>query len=457
MTTSPSIGQEFYKVRDAWAVADQQKHWKLAIWLVQYADVDIIDKFLEIERTAVGVFKEIFFRFDAPWNGDHEAWEKALWEEYVSWFEPIPDSKYDVYGALKKDRLLKQDYQPDMTLAPCVQSVWKELLRFKSYITGLENIGCCIYFPMLRPDSPDAGDWYTDVLKKGLPDGIRLVTIDIVTNPRITLSPKILAEQVTLLQPQLDMVAAIKNDMDKGGGNSDTVSIDARFRKQIRKVMDCTTQQDAGVLDNEITVLLSLCKKMGGATHAVAGLMIAAQAYFMIREPNKSAVYADKAIVQSRQLMDASDPAGYPTWKSCVMIKAAILVGKKKRKQAIALYEELAHEAADKGDAFMIMEGYRLCGHLYYELSQLNIAFENLLLSLTGGSYLELEVRRQSTFLHAASMAVHLCEKIRGPEDLKILQDQLQELLGDDWATLLQSEGMDKATVRRKSSLFEFN
>jgi len=457
MTTSPSIGQEFYKVRDAWAVADTDKNWKLAIWLVQYADVDIIDKFLETERTAIGVFKEIFFRFDTPYLDDHEAWEKALWEEYVSWFEPVSNSDYDIYGALKKDRLLKEDYQPDLRLKPCVQSIWKELLRFKSLITGLEDIGCCIYFPPLRPDCPDAGDWYADVLKKGLPDGIRLVTIDIVTNPRITLSKKILTEQVILLQPPLEMVEAVKNDMDKGGGNSDSVSVDARFRKQIRKVMDCTTQQDAGVLGNEVALLLSLCKKMGGAAYQVSGQMIAAQAYFMIRETDKSANYADKAIAQSRQLMDANDPAGYPTWKSCVMIKAAILVGKKKRKQAIALYEELAHEAANKADAFIILEGYRLCGHLHYELGQLNIAFENLLLALTGGSYLELEVRRQSTFLHAAAMAVHLCEKARGPEDLKILHERLQELLGDDWATLLQSEGMDKATVRRKSNLFEFN
>ena len=66
MSTSPSIGQEFYKVREAWSAADQDKNWKLAIWLVQYADVDIIDKFLEIKLTAIGRFKEIFFPFDTP-------------------------------------------------------------------------------------------------------------------------------------------------------------------------------------------------------------------------------------------------------------------------------------------------------------------------------------------------------------------------------------------------------
>lgn len=457
MTTSPSIGQEFYKVRETWAAADQNKQWKLALWLVQYADVDIIDKFLETERTAIGIFKEIFFRFDTPYSEDHEAYEQALWQEYLDWFKPIPREEYDIYGALKKDRLLKEDYQPDVSLPPCVQSIWTELLRFKSLIIGLEDVGCCIYFPPLRPDQAHGGEWFASVLKKGLPDSIRLVTIDVITNPVIAIARKIPAEQVLILQPSLNMVGAVKNEMDKGGGNSDNVSVDARFRAQIRKVLDCTTQADAGVMDYEVTILLSLCKKMGGVSYMVSGYMIAAQAYFMIREQNKSSSYADKAITQSRHLMDAEDPAGYPTWKSCVMIKAAILVGKRKRKQAIALYEALAYEGANRGDAFMILEGNRLCGHLYYELGQLNLAFEHLLLALTGGSYLELEVRRQSTFLHAAAMSVQLCEKVRGQEDGKILQDQLHELLGDDWAALLQAEGLDNAMVRRKATLFEFN
>ncbi|MET3880523.1 hypothetical protein [Chitinophaga sp. OAE865] len=456
MTTSPTIGQEFHKVRDTWATADSDRRWKLAIWLVQYADVDIIDKFLETERTAIGVFKEIFFRFDTPYQEDHTAYETALWNEYLEWFEPLPREEYDVYQALKKDGLLKTDYHPDRSLPPTVQSIWKELRRLMGCIRGLEDTGCCVYFPPLRTDQPDAGSWYTDVLKKGLPEGIRLVTIDVVTNPRITI-PKVFTEKVKILQPSLQMVAAINHEMDKGGGNSDTISTDARFRKQIRKVLDCTKQPGTPALDQEVAALLSLSKKMGGEVHEVAGIMIAAQAYFMARESDKSAGYANKAIRLSRQLMDKGDPAGYPTWKSCIMIHAAILAGKKKRKQAIVLYEALALEAVNKGDAFMIMEGYRLCGHLHYELGQMNTAFENLLLAMTGGSYLEREVRRQSTFLHAAAMAVHLCEKVRGPEDLRILESNLQELLGDDWNTLLQAEGMDKATVRRKSTLFEFN
>ncbi|NLR81636.1 hypothetical protein [Chitinophaga eiseniae] len=457
MSTTASIGQEFYKVRETWAAAERGQQWQLAIWLVQYADVDIIDKFLETERTAIGVFREIFFRFDTPFQEDHTAYEKALWEEYLEWFKPAPKEEYDIYQVLKKDRLLKADYAPDLRLPATLQSICQELLRLKSCIIGLEDVGCCIYFPPLRPDQPDAGDWFTQVLQKGVPAGIRLVTIDIVTNPKVMIGRKIPTALVRILQPSLDMPAAVKNEMDKGGGNSDSVSVDARFRKQIRKVMDCTTQADTSVMDSEVGILLGLCRKMNGPAHAVAGQMIAAQAYFMIREHRKSSAYADKAIAQSKQLMEANDPAGYSTWKSCVMIKAAILVGRKKRKQAIALYEELAYEAANRADAFLIMEGHRLCGHLYYELGQLNIAFENLLLALTGGSYLALDVRRQSTFLHAAVMAVHLCEKTRGPEDLKILRDRLQELLGDDWAALLQSDGMDHATVRRKANLFEFN
>ncbi|HVI47540.1 MAG TPA: hypothetical protein VM802_21905 [Chitinophaga sp.] len=458
MTTSPSIAQEFYKIRNEWAAIDRKRHWQLAIWSVQFADVDIIDKFIEIERTAVGVFEDIFFRFDTPFTEDTEAYEKALWNEYVSWFEPVERSEYDIYGALKKDGFLKEEYTPNLSLRPCIDSIWRELLRFRSCVKVMEKLHFCIYFPPVRPDMPEPGPWFTSILKKGVPEGIRLVTIDIVTNPKVVLPPQLLQSKVAVLQPKLEMVAAINNEMDKGGGSADTINVDARFRKQVRKVMECTLQQDVSVMDTEISTLLSLSKKMGGTSAAIAGLMIASQAYFMIKESDRSLRYAEKAIAKSELAMKANDPAGYPTWKSCMMIKAAILVGKKKRKQAVEIYETLAEEAANRADAFMIMEGYRLSGHLYYEMGQMNTAFESLLLAIEGGSYMELSVRRQSTFLHAACLAMHIGEKIRGgSDDMDILRERIHELLGDDWQDLLQEENMEKAIIRRKPSLFEFN
>jgi hypothetical protein len=42
--------------------------------------VDIVDKFMEIERSVLGRFDNIFFRFESPFQGDVTRFEKALYE-----------------------------------------------------------------------------------------------------------------------------------------------------------------------------------------------------------------------------------------------------------------------------------------------------------------------------------------------------------------------------------------
>ena len=144
----------------------------------------------------------------------------------------------------------------------------------------------------------------------------------------------------------------------------------------------------------------------------------------MTNSADKSQYYAEEAIAKAEQAMAVNDPAGYPTWKSCMMIKGALLMGKRKRDEAIDIYENLAIKATDQGDSFFVMEGYRLSGHLYYEQKRMNTAFETLLLSLTAGSYLAIDVRRQSTFLHAAYLALYIGKQIRSAEDMNVLETE---------------------------------
>lgn len=455
MNQTPSIAQGFYKLRDEWAAIDSQPEWRLAVWLAQYGEIDIINHFLEIERSPVGVFDDIFFRFDAEYKGDAAGFEKALWKEYVEWFTAVAPRKYDVYAALKNDGLLKQEYDPDTTLEPTTQNLWQELLRFKSCIAGLEEANFCIYFPPTRTDGPRLGGWFTAVLKKKVPKGIRLVTIDYAARPKIKISPSVPSMLIRELKPRLNMAEAISNEMDKSGGTYDTTGVDAQFRKQIRKVMDDTVKKDVGILEKNINILLALSKQMGTVSATITGFLIAAQAYFMIKLADKSQFYAEEAIVKAEQAMAVNDPAGYPTWKSCMMIKGALLMGKRKRREAIDVYEQLALKATDQGDSFFVMEGYRLSGHLYYELKRMNTAFETLLLSLTAGSYLAIEVRRQSTFLHAAYLALYIGKQIRSAADMDVLETELHGWLGDDWETLLQAEELSGATTKQKTRLFQ--
>jgi hypothetical protein len=450
-----SVAQEFYKVRDYWAKAGRQKSWRLAIWVAEFQDVDIIDKFIEIERSPLGSFDDLFFRFDTEYKGDAQVFERALWQEFLEWFAPVPDPQYDMYAALKNDGMLKADFVPDTALAPTAANLWKELLRFKNSIIGLEADHFCIYFPPTRPDSSRIGDWFGRVLSSGVPRGIRLVTIDYAVQRKVNI-PVSTPGLVKELKPVLNMVAAINNEMDKNGGSYDTTGSEARFRKQVRALMNSTTTKDAAIVDKEVDKLLQISRQMNSPASEISSWMIAAQAYFSINEPAKSEQYANTALTGADKAMKKKEPFGYPVWKGCMMLKGALLIGQKNPKAAMEVYEQLAFTATSYGDSFFVMEGYRLMGHLLYEEGRLAAAFEAMLLSLAGGSYLEANVRRQSTFLHAAYMALYLAEASRPAADVQVLEAQLAAWLGNDWKELLAAEGMEKAKQKRKKSLFEF-
>lgn len=78
----------------------------------------------------------------------------------------------------------------------------------------------------------------------------------------------------------------------------------------------------------------------------------------------------------------------------------------------------------------------------------------NILLALAGGSYLSAEIRRSSTFVYAAYLALHTGRLVRAPIDVGILERQLCEWIGEDWKELVDNPDMQQAKARRRGSFF---
>lgn len=452
MGASVSIADIYYQVQDQWQSVAGDTDWRLAIWVSPMENTTIIDKFLEIERSPAGSCDDLFFRFEAEYTGDNKSFIQKLWEEYRSWFtEELPE-EYDILKALQKDGYMNSEYFPSDIPNPVTpQSLWNEFLRFKSCIKGMEERNFCIYFPPPMPDKPSLAGWFRRVLKEGVPAGIRLVTIDDADKRTIPLPPN---GTIIHLKVAFDLKAAINNELDKECDTYDSTSSDSRYRKQVRKVMETTLQQDCHKLDNEVRTLLAITNEMQELSVKIATPLVASQAYYNIDKPDKSMKYADDAIRLSGEAMSDSDVNGYPIWKVAMFQKAAILVSQKKWEKGAEIYREAAEEATKRQDAFYIMEGYRMCGYLMYELRKKESAFEYFLLSLAGGSYLEERVRRESTFLFSAYLALLLGKDVRSPREVNAIEEQLRIWLGDDWESLVYNDQTAKSTTRRKSSLF---
>ena len=160
MAASVSIASEYGKVQDLWRSIERDENWRLAIWEAQVEDVDIVDKFMEVERSPAGEFRDVFFRFDASYQGDVGEFTKALWEEYVGWFDEKVPAEFDIMAALQKDGRLLQEYHPDSSSNRTAESLWNELLRFKNCIKGLDTSYFCIYIPPTTYDGLETTDWF---------------------------------------------------------------------------------------------------------------------------------------------------------------------------------------------------------------------------------------------------------------------------------------------------------
>lgn len=454
METS-SIAQEYYKLRDLWLAAEKKASWKLAVWVAQYPDVEIIDKFMQIEQSPIGESNDIFFRFETEYNGDRQSFEENLWNEFISWFKPHPQKDKDMHRALWENNMIKEPFVPDEKLVPNAINLFNELERLKMSVTDQsEHFYFCLYFPLVTHTKHNIAQWFQQVIEE-VPDNLRLVSMDLAEERRIELQGKKDNEPLyNYLHPKLKMAEAIKNEMYKASDNYNTVDPDARFRKQVIVVMDSTTKKTQNRTEVEIKRLLDITHEIGTISSKIAGLLVSAQAYFALQNTKKSEEFTNKALEESSKAMEQDDATGYPVWKSCMLLKGALLFGNKDKNGALKVYEELSEKASKRQDVYYVMEANRLIAHIHYEKNNLAKAFDNILFSLAAGAYLDLNVRRQSTFLHAAFMCLYLGEQTRTAAEVNEIKLQLADWLGDDWEILLAQAGVDSASLKMDQSIW---
>ncbi|OJV54747.1 MAG: hypothetical protein BGO31_06870 [Bacteroidetes bacterium 43-16] len=448
-----SVAQEFYKLREEWHKIDKIDSWKIAVWEAEYPDVDIIDKFMEVERSPIGIFDDIFFRFESIYPGDDKAFAAMLWQEYLEWFEPVAHPEKDILQALLDAGLLTEAYKPAEQLEQNLSNLWQELLRLRAAMAGF-NARFVLYFPIVPYNNYHISDWFQKVMQT-VPEGLRLVTMDFARDKRLNLYDEKKKGSIVYLRPVLDMPAAINNEMKKSSSNYNTMDVHARYRQQIIVLMETTTVLKNPKTGSEVKKLLQIAQEIGTPNAIIGSLLIASQANYAINQLSESNAYADRAIDLAEEKMD-TDPNYYHMWKTCVMIKAAVFTMNKAYKEALVQYEKLATKASAFQDVYYAMEARRLAALIYYERKDYNLAFEYLLLALLAGAYMDIEMRRNSLYIHVAYLALELGAAVRPKPVLEELKLQIEEWLGADWETLLQQEGVAAIKTKSKKPLFNF-
>ncbi|QWX84241.1 hypothetical protein H0I23_00900 [Cellulophaga sp. HaHaR_3_176] len=443
-----TIAQEFYKIRNTWKKIDGKK-WDMAIWVCNHHDIDIIDKFMEIEGSPVGMFDDIFFRINTLYLSA-ETFEEQLWKEFTSWFNSPAEGSLDMFGALKNDGYLDKDYMVDLSLKPTFDSVLKELLRLKENLP-LDDESFILYFPP-GVHSDGFEKWFAQKMDKGLPKGIRLAVIDPIGSRKF---PKIVKHKkgiVKELSVTLHMAAAMKNAMDSDSNETRPHAPSSKFQKQVRRIMEATVNKEMSVI-TESERLIELGIQLKTFNTKATSYLVSTIAFFSIQEDKPAMEHVEKTLEMTED--DSVAEEAYPIWRSAILLKAALVLVHKDTETALKCYRNLAIKAINKGDVFHVMEAYRMESFLYFKESKNKESWKAAIYSLQAGSNLPLEVRRGSTYLFSAAVALQVAQDAdMGEEIIEKLTTRFENTIGEDWKTLLQgTEAIDKKYLNRNNWL----
>lgn len=429
-----SIAQEYYKIERYWNEAMKHNGWKLAVWVAHYPDIDLISRFLDMEETVFGESEDIFFKFNTVYIDD-EDYISGLWREFEEWFQPVVDKRYDMMGALLADGYLKEPFVPDPTLKHDIPNLLSELERFRTSFVGVD-LSFMIHLSS-GFSNYDIGLWLNRLLKEDIPPKIRFVTIDIHEQRAIDSFSMKTRGKVFEIHPDLDITSALKNEFSNDAQGEKPHEPSARYRELVINVMENIASKKKE--DVMVPQMLALSETLQSESLVITSYLIAAQVYYALKEYSVGMDYVETALRRVVLLDENTNAERYPLWRSCMMFKAAFLFPDKKREdETLEIYDEIAQEAASQHDYFYVMEAYRMCAELERHRKRYEKAFQYALLSLFGGSHLDITVRRNSTFVYVAGMAVLLASYSDHPEEAeRFLKLQLRDSLGEDWKKLL--------------------
>ncbi len=433
MSSSVSIKQQYYKVQQYWLDALKEDSWKLAIWVAQYPDIEIIGQFLDIEASALGETDEILLKFESVYTTDNKSFEQDLWYEFQGWFDTDVDPKYDMHKALLEDHFLRQPFVPNTSLEPTIKNLLSEIERFRTSLVGID-VSFIIEFRLGRHQKP-IGAWMQELLTLDIPQKIRFVVIDIAQKRLYNSFKRRDKDKIFEIHPRLKMVEAIKNEMKQTTVSTSPHTPDAKYKLTVLELMEALPNEKK--MQPLMAQLLVEARKINKSIE-VSSYLVIAHAYNTIKQPKKGLESIEKAI-KDIELVEEREQ--YPLLRSCLLFKAAFLMAIKKEDEAFDTYELIAEKASKQKDYFYIMEAYRLCADLKLKKKKYNESFEYALLGLYGGSFMDVPMRRESTYVYLGNLAYNVVKYVVDSETkTQMLEEHLEKWIGKDWREKISIE-----------------
>ncbi|MFE0752548.1 hypothetical protein ACFW16_01240 [Inquilinus sp. NPDC058860] len=410
-----------------WNDAASDPGMRLFCWRCDLDEQRLLGIFTELEHEEVAQTPGSFIRLVSPFS-TLQGYASVLATELAAQYEAGRED-------LRKDGLFAAWQPPDRMEE---ESPGQHLLRVAdslraAYADTVQLLVLCLE-PGTIADDAAWRRWVESLVQAEIPARLRFMVVDPIDSPRLAGLETERPDRVRLIEPRLDMPAAL-DELARSEGEEGPAKT---FRIHLVTLANAAGKGNTRLVEQAGANGLAVARAEGWADQEVVVLMSLAAARLGAADFDGAAKGYREAVAAARRAGEGGHPAAAKLELSAGMGLGSALLAESRWPEAARIYEACVPLASKADDGMMVLESWRMAAHCHEQARADREAWRCGEHALAAGEALPADQRRSSTLPWVGQTMLRLLARYDGdtPQAVQVRR-RLDGLLGPDWERAL--------------------
>jgi len=426
------VTDKLRQLGEQWKVFQETSDAIIGVWKVDEEQAKLVDAFVFLEDTGYGVLENTaFINFRTPFVNKETYAHDLIIEFLITVGHPLAQDNLRKRGLDYKQ--IKIDEIKDT-------KAWLKVLRdFTGMLHNKEHI-----VPYLIPESIENNKEWLEWLDKY----IQVNAGEKVVRPMLkqatqddTLDDLIKAYPVfvEVLQTDADTYNLMSEVLEKAHEGREN-ELGAKFQKALVKIGEASSKLEMPKAEKLAEEALNIVKAEDWPHLQVTVLVVLANGYIGLKDYDTAIARFKEARGAALKYVEQDQYIAKQLQINAIMGEAGCHIGKKDFETAGEIYEQAAPLAQEIERPNFELEAWRMTGFCYQRVKKYDVAWDSYQKAWQAGKKMDAQMRQATTLPHVAEAMTDIRGKAQAPIKKYELDDEITQLLGENWRELIKTE-----------------
>lgn len=431
-TPQNAITQRIDLLSNYWQQFTENEEAQIVLWLIEPDEFQLIELFVEVEESEHGSFPDLFIKCETPFE-EVETYGHLLTQDLHQYFEA------------RKEELAENGIQipwNEIELETASSHTFLEALALiKKHIPDLTGNLIAYFSPSDCNNILAWSEWFVQLLEIGIPERVKLMLIDVLDQNLFARVFEQYAEKVHIIQPALNIPAAMRQLASSGNPSDPSV----QFRKIFVDLGQAANRNHLSEVRRLGKQALQIARTNGWLPMQVTIYMLVGSVLANAGENTEALENYEKSIQLTQPGYKQGDKESGNLLLQSLFGKASAFISMQNLESAAETYAFAVEVADSITDYFNMMEASRMTAYCYEHQKEKEIekAWTFGLKGLENARKLKEEIRVNSTLPYLGERMLRIARKMDDEDKMNWVYDNMVELMGKDWEDKLETQPIE--------------